>query len=1771
MRKIMMLLTTLVIAVTLTACTTEAEPGTPPSFTGIRIENAEPVVDGSLVRFYKGKQDTVLVEITLDNPDALEIKSIIINGYTQPSTRFLDTSTTDVIYFNMDVGTTLAATTYSVDRINYLDNGSSQSVSVTTNNLFEIYVYKDIPTVTQENYTLERDRISVDFLVEDEDAIIEAGTLVAYLYAGETEIDQQVLSGGLTTASFDTLLTDKLYDVKVYASFDLDDNNGLRTNVILFSGTYSTLSNRIPSATISNVVVTSNNVLFDVSINDQDGVIEEDGLSVGIYSNDILVDTIDLDGDSTNLAFDNLLNDNQYTLKVLADYDLEDGVGVRTNNVLGTNTLNTLPRALPLIALTNLDLQENSIEFDVFIDDPTGIIEVNSLYAKLYVEGEFIQNVEIVNYNVDFQVNNLFANGEFSVEIIGDYDLNDGLGVRPGEIIFTQTFSTLENMAPEINISKLTVLQGYIELLLVVSDPNATLMGDVEVVLFEEGVAVDSTTLSNTATELKFAYPTISGLSYYLEFYADYNLRDGLGAVLNDTLRRVVVFTAEAKAPVAEITNIDITTDELDFDVTVIDADGTIQAGETFVSLYLGDLFVASEPVVVGANSVSFTGLLSDSTYTIVVTSDYNLDDGSGVLQDQAMGEVDVTTLPKALPAAIINNVVKTETTMTFDVELIDEDDVVDAGSAIVAIYREGVLVDSSALIVGDNFNVTFTGLFSDNNYVVVVEVDYDLNDGDGVITDFTVVESTIRTSPKFAPSATIITPVVSKTSITFDVNVTDTYSVITGEVKAILLIDNVPTGDELPLSVGTNSNIAFTGIFSNLRYSVSIVADYDLNNGQAALDDEPIGTTFSISTLPNLQISAVFQDIAVTSSTISLQVVIVDEDGVLTGNLEAILYKDGIPTGDVVPVVVGNNQSILFTGLNSATEYTIEIEADYDMNEITGPVVDEVLLTQTTLTLPLGPPTALLDSYVDGTDQLIVDLEVIDLDNTISGPVVAALYQNGLAEGQTFVLSVGKNTGLTFTGLDSGSTYEIKVFADYDLRDIAGEQLNVEVYSTTLDTLDKLPPQVLINGTVISRSTISFAIDILDDDNVYVDGSLVVALYVDGIFQTQKNLLTNNVIFDISGMLADYDFELRFYGDFDLNDGNGLQTDELLNTYEFTTMSFDPPTAELDGLTINQDNVQVDLTIDDPYGIITGNLRAVLIDNNDIPVETITGLVPGLQTITFNQNLLFNTFYSIVVYTDYNLLNGEGQETDVVLAEVFANVYNKRLPQAEITSIVTTQSTLTFNVDVLDNDTVVVPGSLEAHLYLDGVKVDDETLIVGSNIGISFSGLLSDRTYEIRIVTDYDNGNGNGVYQNYVAGNDSGVTLAKASPTASVTVDTISATQLIFDISITDPDNVASLRLANLYDSTGALVESKVLTAGNNFNVTFASLVGNSSYTLQIDLTYDLDDGAGDQEALAVEVTYTTLNSAPPVATIDATAGRLSELDVTYSFDDVDGVSTEQYLRLYAGAVLVDELAIGTGANQTHTFTGLTPNTEYTIRIESSYDLNDMNGLQPNTELVSVLQATDSFITIISSNTEEVSQNVLEILVDDYENLLTSDQITVTLYEGATSVQTYILNDGTVNSLTLFNLLSEFEYVLEFEASYDIGAGVVVDVVFTYTFEIEPLLAPVILIEPFEFWDLTPTITLDLTVDEDAYYVVGDNSWVAQLLVNGVVVETIDLDATYGNPENAIITIDFATVVTGLDIYTVNILGDLDLQDVPNQGPVQSVLASMSGIDAGN
>jgi hypothetical protein len=1078
---------------------------------------------------------------------------------------------------------------------------------------------------------------------------------------------------------------------------------------------------------------------------------------------------------------------------------------------------------------------------------------------------------------------------------------------------------------------------------------------------------------------------------------------------------------------------------------------------------------------------------------------------------------------------------------------------------------------------------------------------------------------------------------------------------------------------DSIVLATGSNS-IQFTSLLTGTSYEVRIVTDYDLNDGAGTIAGYQM-VTGSAETITQAAPSATIDAITAGDTTIDVDVTVTDADATINGNLKAVLYKDGVEVDSIV-LATGSN-SIQFTSLLTGTSYEVRIVTDYDLNDGVGTIAAYQMVTGSAETITQVAPSVTIGDVVQDETSIDVVVTVTDNDATITGNLKAVLYKDGVTTGQEQALVPGVND-VSFTGLFTGTEYEVRVFADYDLNDGITTELAALLASDSATTLARQVPTITITSQTITEDEVVFTYVLDDTDNVMTPGTVQAHLVIGGVIFASQPVTTNTVSFDLSYFLADFAFEIRLTADYDLGDEAGAQNDGVIETLEFRTLAFELPTVEITESTVTELTLDLEIEITDEDSRIFGNLEAILYDNAGNVMEVIP-LIVGSNSISFNQVIYEETMYRLEIQADYNMGDGAGNLTDRILYEqvVYAHDKPNYVPSATIDAIVAGDSTI--DVDITFYDQSFITTNRFAVLYKDGSPVGYTIpLTIGLNT-IQFNGLLTGSSYEVRIITDYDMEDGNGIISEAILDSDTAATITQLPPSAVINSLTPGDTTIDVDVTVTDTDSVITGNLlAVLYKDGVATGDTIVLSVGAN-NVQFTGLLTGTTYEVKIVTDYDLRDGAGEVSSFEMDSdTTATITQLPPSAVINSLTPDDTTIDVDVTVIDSDNVITSNLLAvLYKDGVATgDTIVLSVGANNVQ-FTGLLTDTTYEVKIVTDYDLGDGTGEVIADVLVSQSITTDQLVVIDNILNDldgsNKARHQIDITFTDTDSILTSNLIIVTLHQNGTTIATYIISSDVTTTIQMIKLYTGYDYRLEMTATYDIGFGNVTDVIYEYTFTTEDLdvpsavinsltpgdttidvdvtvtdtdsvitgnllavlykdgvatgdtivlsvgannvqftglltgteyevrietdydlldgngtiasaqlatdttstitqLVPTVAIEAFEDWTLTPNISFDLTVGLDDDNVATDTGWVAYLYVDGVLQETLDIDATYGNPENTTTTITFSGyAASGTEAYTIVITALIDLGDVEGGTATETAVDSATGIDAGN
>ena len=314
-------------------------------------------------------------------------------------------------------------------------------------------------------------------------------------------------------------------------------------------------------------------------------------------------------------------------------------------------------------------------------------------------------------------------------------------------------------------------------------------------------------------------------------------------------------------------------------------------------------------------------------------------------------------------------------------------------------------------------------------------------------------------------------------------------------------------------------------------------------------------------------------------------------------------------------------------------------------------------------------------------------------------------------------------------------------------------------------------------------------------------------------------------------------------------------------------------------------------------------------------------------------------------------------QNQDETIAIEFVT-YAKAVPTVEIANVQSTQTAISFGLNLTDTDNV---GAISKIELLHG---DDEPIVASDLTSRSFENLLSNNNYTVKVTYTYDLNDGVGEQQIVKT---AGIkTKAKVVPTVEITNVQSTQTEVSFESNVTDTDDVGAITKIELLHG-----KDESILASNLTSRLFENLLSNNGYTVKVIYTYDLNDGVGEQQIVKTADIKTKAKATPSVEINNLTSTQNTiECDVAYT--DVDGVGGIESIALFKG-----ETKVATTSERTHVvFDALECDTEYTLVVTYKYNLNDGKGEQSASQTAKRYTSPRfEFVEATCANTSAVSK----------------------------------------------------------------------------------------------------------------------------------------------------------------------------------------------------
>ena len=398
---------------------------------------------------------------------------------------------------------------------------------------------------------------------------------------------------------------------------------------------------------------------------------------------------------------------------------------------------------------------------------------------------------------------------------------------------------------------------------------------------------------------------------------------------------------------------------------------------------------------------------------------------------------------------------------------------------------------------------------------------------------------------------------------------------------------------------------------------------------------------------------------------------------------------------------------------------------------------------------------------------------------------------------------------------LDSMKYLENTSIKDVEIKQNNSLSVGVKYSNTPNATLDNFD---------ITATTFKGEIKV-DDPNMLIQNNPLDFYISDGekiIYQKKLEVGNNDV--ELSSLDSGSSYQVGVVTQLDLADGRNLHTEWLLkdefstdNLYEFDNISILNNCLTFD---INK-KYSVDSTID-KIDLMKGDEVIDSISSNDN---------------YYFSNLLSSTTYSLALHYTYST----NKESEVITT---FKTDNKKEPSFNLTLLEQTSNSLTIEVDSIDENSTAKSYSLclydESGNKIDGIKEDDT---------YKFTSLLSEHTYQAYLDYTYDTNDGKGTIKKSLKQSFS--TLKNNIPKLSTSNKVITANSITLDYSL--DSTLAEINNISLYK------EGNLINSTNESKVSFTDLESDTDYTIEVNYSYDLNDGKGKQNKIETQTYHTS------------------------------------------------------------------------------------------------------------------------------------------------------------------------------------------------------------------------------------------------------------------------------------------------------------------------
>jgi len=1046
----------------------------------------------------------------------------------------------------------------------------------------------------------------------------------------------------------------------------------------------------------------------------------------------------------------------------------------------------------------------------------------------------------------------------------------------------------------------------------------------------------------------------------------------------------------------------------------------------------LKDGSVLESESVEDGDTVVFDGLDEDYDYELRLRAEIDVNDGEGA-SDTILDTGIYTSVIILLPEITLEAETISESRIVWSIDTTALEGIAEPSSLEIKVFDDvsDELLTTSSL-AKDNVSFEVEGLYANQSIRLEIHGTYDLEDGRGE-QEGLMYEDYVTTSENQKPTGSVNSMDLHQDSIDFSVSLNDPFSTAVADTFVARLYaedEDRTLKAEKTLNGGGSYTFEDLSVYKDYAYSIEIYIDYNLRDGEGDHADHYLDSKYAkANTRAKAPVGEIEEWNAGQDSVTFAYTVLDNDETIVEDGLKAFINGEEVALENL-------SGTETLSELLSGKEYTLRLVAEYNLGD---GVTTEELATATFTTEEKSAGTGEIVDVEKALGEFGVTVALDDKDETfVNGAILELLKDGSVLESE----SVEDGDTVVFDGLDEDYDYELRLRAEIDVNDGEGASdtiLDTGIYTSVIILL----PEITLEAETISESRIVWSIDTTALEGIAEPSSLEIKVFddVSDELLTTSSLAKDNVSFEVEGLYANQSIRLEIHGTYDLEDGRGEQEGLMYEDY-VTTSENQKPTGSVNSMDLHQDSIDFSVSLNDPFSTAVADtfVARLYAEDEDRTLKAEKTLNGG-GSYTFEDLSVYKDYaYSIEIYIDYNLRDGEGDHADHYLDSKYAKANTRaKAPVGEIEEWNAGQDSVTFAYTVLDNDETIVEDGLKA--FINGEEVALENLSGTETL----SELLSGKEYTLRLVAEYNLGDGVTTEELATA---TFTTEEKSAGTGEIVDVEKALGKFSVSVALSDEDetfaNGAVLELLK----DGSVLESESVEDGDT--VLFENLQPNAAYELSLRAEMDLNDGEGGADVLLHEVSHTTFDGVPDTSVLDPDIGK-EAIAFDVAFDNVYENVDEDSLMLVLYGPDGEKIAERSFADEYYyILRELYSDQEYTARFYGDIDFADGEGVQEE-----FLLHEETFTTLaLTFPIPEMGKPYIDgdqIAIDlgaieDDDEVYTEDDMRLVLYEivdgEANELESIAIDiDDAGDSYTFAEIYDEEKtYRISLEASYDLN-----------------------------------------------------------------------------------------------------------------------------------